>query len=84
MWGFCNYNYAGTGLCTDGSIQLVGGANNLQGRVEVCNVGAWGTVCDDSFGTNDAQVVCRQLGYSSEGIYTCNINFNLVRPTIEL
>ncbi|XP_064384964.1 uncharacterized protein LOC135333878 isoform X2 [Halichondria panicea] len=57
----------GTGLCTDGSIQLVGGANNLQGRVEVCNVGAWGTVCDDSFGTNDAQVVCRQLGYSSEG-----------------
>ena len=32
------------------------------GRVEVCSK-RWGTVCDDSWGT-DAQVVCRQLGFS--------------------
>ncbi len=54
--------------CTDGDIQLVGGADMSMGRVEVCSGGMWGTVCDDSFADIDAQVACRQLGYSGEGI----------------
>ena len=45
----------------------MGGANNMQGRVEVCAGDQWGTVCDDFWGTPDAQVVCRQLGFSTIG-----------------
>ena len=54
-------------LCRDGDIQLRGGQNSTEGRVEICFNNQWGTVCDDSWDARDAIVVCTQLGLPSEG-----------------
>ena len=53
--------------CNDGDIRLVGGSVAREGRVELCYLNQWGTVCDDSFSSPEAMVVCRQLGYSPLG-----------------
>ena len=55
-------------LCDNGDIRLRGGSNMYEGRVEVCWNETWGTVCDGYWSTNDANVACRQLGFSPAGI----------------
>ena len=56
-----------TALCANGQLRLAGGNIVNEGRVEICMNNVWGTVCDNSWGTTDATVVCLQLGYSMQG-----------------
>ena len=53
--------------CEHGSLRLMDGTSELEGRVEVCIGGRWGTICNDNWDDTDAAVVCRQQGYSSQG-----------------
>ena len=46
---------------------MAGLNNPLAGRVEVCYSRLWGTMCSSGWTNPDAEVVCRQLGFSSSG-----------------
>ena len=51
--------------CINGSMRLVGpdGPNTVEGRVEYCSNGVWGTLSYAGFDSQEGEVVCRRLGY---------------------
>ncbi|KAL8594354.1 hypothetical protein ACOMHN_053271 [Nucella lapillus] len=48
-------------------IQLAGGRNEREGRVEIRVGQRWGTVCDDDWDNSEVKVVCNMLGYFQPG-----------------
>ena len=60
------FDYAISAIpCSENSIRLVGGLSNYSGRVEICVGGEWGSVCGDSFASEAAVAVCRNLSSSA-------------------
>ena len=55
----------------EGDLRLVNSSSTISqaGRLEIFLRGEWGTVCDDFFSSTEADVACRQLGYSSASRY---------------
>ena len=49
-------------------MRLSGSTVKYAGRVEICIERRWTSLCDQSWDLKDAQVVCKQLGYSPYGI----------------
>ncbi|XP_064397105.1 lysyl oxidase homolog 2-like [Halichondria panicea] len=54
-----------TACSTEGYTRLVNGSTVMEGRVEVCVNGLWGTVCNNN--PELAGAVCSQMRFSTEG-----------------
>lgn len=45
--------------------RLTGGRSSDEGHLEINYGGTWGRICGSGFGTSEALVACRHIGYSS-------------------
>ncbi|XP_038046695.1 deleted in malignant brain tumors 1 protein-like, partial [Patiria miniata] len=61
----CLHNEDAGVTCNSAPVRFVNGSSSYEGQVEVFYQGEWGTVCDDGWDLNNADVVCRMLGYPS-------------------
>ena len=57
--------------CKEGEIRLVNGKTENEGTIEICFDDLWGLISDGQWSDSDAEVVCRQLGYSITSTSMC-------------
>ncbi|NXW06582.1 C163A protein, partial [Fregetta grallaria] len=78
-WGqhFCDHERDLGVTCAEAvELRLVAGGGPCAGRVEAKLRGRWGSVADDNWDMDDAEVVCQQLGCgSAAGAYTADTHF---------
>ena len=65
--------------CSSGEVSVIGGSSITEGRVEICVNGTWATVCENFFDTNNAVVICNQLGYPSLGLFIIKNEFQSLK-----
>ncbi|XP_021356851.1 uncharacterized protein LOC110452569 isoform X2 [Mizuhopecten yessoensis] len=51
-------------LPTKDDIRLMNGKDAFEGRVEIFRGNNWLSICQNGWGTNEARVVCKQLGFN--------------------
>ncbi|VDH99035.1 Hypothetical predicted protein [Mytilus galloprovincialis] len=61
-----NNDYVGV-RCPRTQLQLITMSSPSTGRVEVKHEGRWGSICGNSFDDKAARVLCRMLGFESDG-----------------
>ena len=49
-------------------VRLAGGPSRLEGRVEICMNGEFGTVCDNNWGSKEARTVCGEVSRRSKSV----------------
>uniref|UniRef100_A0A672HCS7 Soluble scavenger receptor cysteine-rich domain-containing protein SSC5D n=1 Tax=Salarias fasciatus TaxID=181472 RepID=A0A672HCS7_SALFA len=65
-------------------VRLADSENRCSGRVEIFHAGQWGTVCDDHWDLDNANVVCRQLDCGTAQSALSNAAFGAGRGPIWL
>lgn len=66
---FIDITISSTLLCNNGSVRLIDGETDREGRVEVCLNNEWSRICQDKWDYREAAVVCSQLAYPIEGSF---------------
>ncbi|RWS09612.1 Lysyl oxidase-like protein, partial [Dinothrombium tinctorium] len=67
----------------EGTLRLVGGQSRNEGNVEIYHAGKWGSICDDEWDLNEANIVCKSLRYELGALRaTVNSEFGRGRKLI--
>ena len=53
--------------CSNGDLRLVGGLVDSEGIVEMCQDGAWNSLCSSNWGNKETVMVCKQLQLPTDG-----------------
>ena len=66
------------------TVRLVKGATAREGLVQVYHNNTWGWVCDDQWDKQDADVVCRELGFTGGYAVQSNVSSGQNNDTVWL